>query len=295
MNYMDFSGTAGMGGDFDVIPNGQLAFAILSVRGVKATNSGGAYIDCELTIDEGQPYAGRKVWEMIGDPNNSGNSEKYRQMGSIAITRILEAGRGAGPNNPDGYKIANYEQLSGLRVAIKVGIEPGTNGHDDKNRVKDFLTPNPASQSGHKGWQQLIAGNFNPNASSGQQSGGQSQGGFGGFGGGQPQTNGQPQGGGFGGGQTAQTQTGGGFGGGNAQGGNAAQGGGFGGGQQGGQAGGQSGFQQAAANTQGGAQNAGNGSNTTGFAATQTATDQSHSDPGATPAWLQQAGQGAQS
>ena len=68
-------------------------------------------------IDANQPFAGRKVFEMIGDPQNSGNSEKYREMGTIAITRILEAGRGAGPNNPDGYKINSYDQLSGLRVA----------------------------------------------------------------------------------------------------------------------------------------------------------------------------------
>jgi hypothetical protein len=40
---------------------------------------------------------------MIGHPGNPANSEKFREMGTIAITRILEAGRGAGPNNKAGY------------------------------------------------------------------------------------------------------------------------------------------------------------------------------------------------
>jgi hypothetical protein len=161
---MDFSSGAGMAGNNDVMPNGQLAWAVLTVRGVKPSNSGGQYIDVELTIDEGQPYARKKVWDMIGDPNFAGNSEAYRQMGMIAITRILEAGRGAGPHNPAGYQIANYEQLSGLRVAIKIGVEKGTGGYPDKNRVADYLTPNPASQSGNKGFLALARGEFSPGA-----------------------------------------------------------------------------------------------------------------------------------
>lgn len=159
---MDFSGAAGAATSSDTIPNGQLAWAIVNVRAVKASASGGQYIDMELTLDDNQPYARRKVWEMVGDPNHQGNSEKYRQMGTIAICRMLEAGRGAGPHNPAGYKIDAYEQLSGLRVPVKIGVEKGENGHADKNRVAEFLTPNPASESGHKLYQKLMAGEYAP-------------------------------------------------------------------------------------------------------------------------------------
>ena len=158
---MDFSGSAGAASSFDTIPNGQLAYAVMTVRGLKGSASGGQYLDVELVIDQGQPFAGRKVWEMIGDPHYAGNSEAYRQMGAIAITRILEAGKGAGPNNPAGYQIGSYDQLSGLRVAVKLGIEAGAGGHPDKNRVAEWLTPNPDSQSGHKGWVQLQNGFYN--------------------------------------------------------------------------------------------------------------------------------------
>lgn len=159
---MDFSAGAGMAGSSDTMPNGQLAWAVLTVHAIKPSQSGGQYIDVELTIDEGQPYARKKLWDMIGDPQFAGNSEAYRQMGLIAITRILEAGRNAGPHNMAGYQIANYEQLSGLRVAIKIGVEKGTGGYPDKNRVAEYLTPNPASQSGHKAFLALQRGEYAP-------------------------------------------------------------------------------------------------------------------------------------
>lgn len=176
---MDFSGSAGAASSFDTIPENLLLFAVLTVKGVKNSAKGGGYLDCELTIDAGQPHAGRKIFDMIGDPQNPGNSEKYREMGTIAITRILEAGRGAGPNNLPGYQIQGYEQLSGLKVGIKTGIEAGEGGHADKNRVKEWLTPNPASQSGNKGWVRLVAGDHGVTSAA---PAAQPQGGFGGFG-----------------------------------------------------------------------------------------------------------------
>lgn len=155
---MNFSQGAGQSTGNDLIPNGQLAWAILTVRAIKASQSGGQYLDIELTLEEGQPFGRRKIWDMIGDPMFAGNSEAYRQMGQVAIARILECGRGAGPNNPGGYVIQSYDQLNGLRVAIKIGVKKGTGGYDDKNNVAEYLTPNPASQSGHKGFVKLQAG-----------------------------------------------------------------------------------------------------------------------------------------
>lgn len=249
---MDFSQGAGASSPSSLIPKGQLAWAILTVRGIKSSASGGQYLDCELTIDDNQPFARKKLWDMIGDPNHAGNSEAYRQMGLIAITRILESGRGAGPNNPAGYKIDNYQQLSGLRVAIKIGVEKGTDGYDDKNRVADYLTPNPASKDGHKPFLDLQAGKFSP-------------------GGSPPASTGQ-SGFGFGG---------------NAGGGAPANTGGF--GNAGGGAAPASGFQQPQRGQ--GAASAAGQQQQTGFAGTTNATGQSPSnDPAATPSWLSQAG-----
>jgi hypothetical protein len=158
---MDFSQGAGQSTGSDTIPNGQLAWAVLTVRAVKPSLAGGQYLDVELTIDDEQPYARRKVWEMIGDPKFAGNSEAYRTMGEVAISRILEAGNNAGPANMAGYHIDRYEQLSGLRVPIRIGVEKGRPGYDAKNRVSEWLTPNPQSSSGYADFQLLASGVFN--------------------------------------------------------------------------------------------------------------------------------------
>ena len=141
---MDFSAGAGVStGGGDPIPNGALLYVIVNVRGLKASKSGGQYLDVELTVDDNQPYARRKIWTMVGDPMHAGNSEVYRQMGMVAISRMLESGRGAGPNNPGAYHINQYTDLSGLRVPIKVREVPAQNGYDAKNDVGEWLTPNP--------------------------------------------------------------------------------------------------------------------------------------------------------
>lgn len=252
---MDFSAGAGAATMNDLMPNGQLAWAIVTVRGLKGSASGGQYLDLELTIDEGQPYARKKLWDMQGDPNFAGNSEKYRQMGMIAITRMLEAGRNAGPHNPAGYQIPNYEALNGLRVAIKVGIEKGKDGHDDKNKVGDYLTPNPASASGHKLFQELVAGRHAPASAASPAA---AQTGFSGFG---AQPTAQPAASGFGGfGQNNQT---------------------------GGAAAATSGFPQPA---EAGATAAAATFQQTGFVQSVSTTT-SPSNPAATPGWLAQANQ----
>src|SRR3546814_3576824 len=76
---MDFSGSAGARTNFDPIPHGQLAFAIFSLRGIKQSQSGGQYLDVELTLDDGQPFARRKIFDMIMDPNFESNSDRSEE------------------------------------------------------------------------------------------------------------------------------------------------------------------------------------------------------------------------
>ena len=71
-------------------------------------------------------------------------------MGETAIKRILES-RG------QGMSVEHLQELSGARVGVHVGIEKGTGGYPDKNKVVEFLTPNPAS-TGNKNWLVLTGG-----------------------------------------------------------------------------------------------------------------------------------------
>lgn len=169
------------GGSFSVIPHGTLAWAVVEVRpfnidqGLVVTPSkkgnGNAYLDVELTIIEPGPYAGQKLWDMIG----TAGTAKYIEMGEAAIRHIVEVGKQASPNNPAGYVLgANlpdgdegaYLDLNGLKCAVEILVEPsnGTRADGtpfpDKNRVL-YLSPNPGSPT-HKKFQLLVEGKMDP-------------------------------------------------------------------------------------------------------------------------------------
>jgi hypothetical protein len=135
-----------------LVPNGTLAFAVLKVRGVKQSQStGGTMADVELTIADG-PYARRKVWTYVLDPTDGRNSEEARKMGMGAIQHALEAGGFVDVSDRATYERFNgmnfrqlFAAIDGARVAIKIGVEAGKNGHQDKNKVAAWLTPNPNS------------------------------------------------------------------------------------------------------------------------------------------------------
>lgn len=159
---VSFAQHAGASGNFDLMPNGFLCWAILAIRERKMSKNGGRYLDCELTVDDNQPFARKKLWTNIMDPLFEGNSDGAKQMGAMAVTRILETANNANPNNPAGYDIdPEYRGLNGKRVAIKVKVIPEKDGYPEKNDVAEWLTPNPQSQSGNKGYVKLLAGDHN--------------------------------------------------------------------------------------------------------------------------------------
>ena len=128
--------------DNDVIPKDTLAWMVVNVRGFQnSKQTNGRYLDIELTVAENQPYAKRKIWDKIADPFDAQNSEEWRNMGYGAIRRILEAVKGATPDNPNSYVLNRLEDISGLVVPVLIGIEKGTKEYPDpKNRV-DYLSP----------------------------------------------------------------------------------------------------------------------------------------------------------
>ena len=175
---MNFADTAGQGQDMSntLIPNNQLAFANIGIKGIKTNaNTGKRSMELELTIAEGQPYAGRKVWMFVADPAWEQNYEKnpskpnapsYGEIARIHIGRILEVGNNASPQNPNGYNISSIEQLAGMTCAIQIGVEKGTvdqqtgRQYSDKNTVVQFLSNNPESST-FQTFQKLAGGVYN--------------------------------------------------------------------------------------------------------------------------------------
>jgi hypothetical protein len=162
-----FSPTSGASSAPSLIPTGTLSFAIVKVREIKKSKaSNGEYADMELTLDGGD-FQGRKVFEMMGNPLDTNNSEAWRNMAIASLTRIFEAAGIFKPESPESYNQFNGQSflticqfLDGARIAIKVKVESDRNGaYPDKNKVAEYLSPNPQS-GGHSGWKKLTSGNI---------------------------------------------------------------------------------------------------------------------------------------
>jgi hypothetical protein len=176
----DFSAGAGAGSSTDLIPNGQMAWVVIAFRETKISKtSGGRMADLELTIDDGQPYARRKLWYNLLDPMDTNHKPGGREMGMAALTRILEAHRWGGRQeafNEDwfkangGYVVDSYQphdpSFAGLhlmRAAVKIKVKPAENGYAEGNDIAEFLSPNPKSAS-FKSYEKLRQGIYNATA-----------------------------------------------------------------------------------------------------------------------------------
>lgn len=143
-----------------LVPAGTLAYALLKVKALKnSNNTGGEYADVELVL-MGQ-YENRRIFTMVANPADERNKDNWRQMGLAAIQHVLEvAGVFKLGDDPSYKQFANntfaqiLRHMDGKRCAIKVKIEKGKDGHQDKNAVAEWLSPNPNS-GGFKGWNAL--------------------------------------------------------------------------------------------------------------------------------------------
>lgn len=136
---------------FDLIPANTIAKARLVLKLgndpidpfiTRSKNGDTAYLNCEFIILEGQ-YAKRKVFDKIGLEGN----DKWVNMGKARIRAILESAKNIQPKDMSvsamaARQINSFDELNGLDVVIKIGIEHDKNGqYQDKNRVLSIITP----------------------------------------------------------------------------------------------------------------------------------------------------------
>jgi hypothetical protein len=160
-----FSSTSGIQEAPALIPAGTLSKAVILVRELKTSQKTGAtYLDIELRLFDGS-FEGRRIYDMIMNPFCENASEGGRKMGILAITRICEAIGIFKVNDEASY--ARYEgrgiddvirDIESQTVAIKIKIEQGQDGRADRNKVSEWLTPNPKAGSAHKGWNDMVNG-----------------------------------------------------------------------------------------------------------------------------------------
>mgnify|MGYP003113840576 FL=1 len=152
-------------GEFELIPNNTIARAVLTLQGgdtqipefgqgtfFKSSSAGkrSKWLPLEFTI-VGGGHNGRKVWHRLfvdGDKmNDQKNMPIAKEIGLRTMRAIIESARNIDPNDnspeaQQGRELNSIEQLNGMELCIKIGIEEGTNGYADRNRMIAPLTPN---------------------------------------------------------------------------------------------------------------------------------------------------------
>ena len=166
----DFNG-AEQQRDFGVIPSGTIVTAIMTVRPggrgdggwLKPTNDGQKLmVDAEFTIFGG-PYDRRKFWHLFTVEGNVESKAYGISRGQLRAA--IESSLNIAPSDNSQAAMAarsvpSYGSFDGLPVCIKLSVEKGDQGHEDKNRVGVFVTPdmkgyiNPRAGGAPQGGQQ---------------------------------------------------------------------------------------------------------------------------------------------
>jgi hypothetical protein len=164
---MDYSQYGDQQDFSELIPHGALSWGILRIRAAnlqagvwettsknpKDPSSPSKYLDCEITL-EGGKWDKRKVWTKIGVAGTPG----YIKMGGQQIRAILQTARGASDADPTLYYMDSHGELDGMKVGVKIKVEPPQGSYSEKNDVAVFLSPEQ-----NKGdWAKLVAGDCEP-------------------------------------------------------------------------------------------------------------------------------------
>lgn len=124
--------------DYDLIPDGTKAGAVVSGAEWKVSKAGAEYLQTELTFFEGQ-YEGRKVWNNL---NLNSQNEKAR---NIALSQLKTLVAGTGEANDQLTKEQVIPAIMESRVNVKVGVQMSSE-YGDRNTVKS-ITPFDATKS----------------------------------------------------------------------------------------------------------------------------------------------------
>lgn len=146
MSTFDLNSAETGGGQGDLIPEGTVARAILTIRPggageggwLKTSSTGGLMLDAEWTITEGT-FAKRKVWSYMS------LSEKAAPITMRSLRAAIEGHHGIKPDDMSEAAQAKRRvaiaDLSGIEACILIGIEPPANGYEAKNKIKAVIAP----------------------------------------------------------------------------------------------------------------------------------------------------------
>lgn len=153
----DFNNADKPSGDFDLIPVGTLCKLAFKIRPgssgpggwlKQSQSSDTMMLDVEMVVVDG-PFRNRRIWQNM--VVSGGKVDENGQSKAGAITRstlrgILESARGIrSDDESDDAKrkrlVNDYGDFNGLEFVGKIGVEKGTQGYADKNKLLTAIGP----------------------------------------------------------------------------------------------------------------------------------------------------------
>lgn len=113
--------------DYSPIPEGEYTLKALDAEEKSTARGDGSYIKVKFEVVKGE-HAGRLLWQNF---NINNPSERAQQIGRQQLVSWAAA-----CGKPDAE---DTDQLLEKPFLAAVGIEPGTGGYKDSNRIKAFL------------------------------------------------------------------------------------------------------------------------------------------------------------
>ena len=148
--------------DFELIPDGVVVRAVIKLEGgdmelpevgggpyIKSSQSGAKWLPIEMTIAGGL-YDKRKIWQNIfvdGAKLDENGFSVAKRIGLETIKKMVDSHFSISmrDDSPEAAQkrgsVNGVHMLNGMQICLKVGIEKGTNGYADKNKIKTVLTP----------------------------------------------------------------------------------------------------------------------------------------------------------
>jgi hypothetical protein len=140
---------------FEVIPEGTICEAKMYIRrgdadeeGVTKRFAGGACrgLDCEFVIEAPEAYAGRKFFRPMVLEGTTDGHAKAAAITLKMLRAIIDSIHGLKHNDESAAarakrEVGSLREFDGVRIMIRVGVEPPKGGYPAKNTIRQVITP----------------------------------------------------------------------------------------------------------------------------------------------------------
>ena len=156
MSHFDFN-SAEEQRTFELIPANAICPVVMTIKPGGA-GDGGWYtaskrsdammLNCEFTVTDG-PYAKRKIFQYMVVSGGTLNDRGESKAGNITrstMRAMLESARNLRPDDMSDAAVnkrrtSGWQDFNGLCFVIKVGVEKGQEGYQDRNKIMTVITP----------------------------------------------------------------------------------------------------------------------------------------------------------